>query len=268
MLKTPLINVMTKAVLKASKGVLRDFGEVDKLQVSKKGVANFVTDADTRTEKILIDELSYARKNFSFLTEETGEIDGEQEGDHLWIIDPIDGTTNFIHAIPYFCISVAAAKRHADGRIEPIAGVIYDPVHDELFVAEKDEGAYLNGHKIRVSRREEDVIFSSASPRAYRDNYEEVESTLHRVTSSGATVRCSGAAALDLAYIAAGRLDGVWYHSLKAWDMAAGMVLINEAGGLVTDIHGNPDAIASGSIIATNGVVQTSLSGMVQNKAA
>lgn len=268
MLKTPLINVMTKAVLKASKGVLRDFGEVDKLQISKKGVANFVTDADTRTEQILIDELSYARKNFSFLTEETGEIDAEQEGDHLWIIDPIDGTTNFIHAIPYFCISVAAAKRHGNGHIEPIAGVIYDPVHDELFVAEKDEGAYLNGHKIRVSRRTDDVIFSSASPRAQRDNYDQVERTLRCVTSSGATVRCSGAAALDLAYVAAGRLDGVWYHSLKSWDMAAGMVLINEAGGRTSDIEGGADPIAHGSIIASNGAVQTSLSGMVQNKAA
>lgn len=268
MLKSPLVTVMSKAVLKAAKGVVRDFGEVDKLQISKKGIANFVTSADTRTEQILIDELSYARKNFSFVTEESGELAAQEAGDHVWIIDPIDGTTNFIHAIPYFCISVAAAKKLENGQLQPIAGVIYDPIHDELFAAALEEGAYLNGHRIRVSRRDDDMLFSTAAPRKYREDYEQAESTLHRVTASGATVRCSGAAALDLAYVAAGRLDGVWYHRLQPWDMAAGMILITEAGGMVTTMQGDEDCLGQGNIVASNGVVQATLQGLLQYKAA
>lgn len=268
MLNSALINVMTRAVMKASKGLVRDFSEVDKLQISKKGTANFVTSADLRTEKILIEELSHARKYFGFITEESGVIEGSDSDGHVWIIDPIDGTTNFIHAIPYFCVSVAAAKKQADGSLDVIAGVIYDPIHDELFTAEKGLGAELNGHRLRVSPRTEDLLLSTTAPRRSRENYDEVEQTLQRVTASGATVRCSGAAALDLAYVAAGRYDGIWYHTLKQWDIAAGLLMVSEAGGRVTAIDGSNAMLESGSIVASNGKIHSLLQGMLIQKAA
>lgn len=257
MVQSANITVMSDAARKASRGLLRDFGELDKLQVSKKGVANFVTNADIRTEKILREELEKARKNYGFLMEESGSV--ETESDFRWVIDPLDGTSNFIHAIPYFCISIALEKRNADGAFEPIAAIIYDPIHDELFAAEKDKGATCNGYRLKVSRREQDVLFSTAAPVKWKDNYDEANKMLERVTSNGAQVRCSGAAALDLAYVAAGRYDAIWYHHLQPWDIAAGMLLVREAGGIVTEFSGQTKMTDAGSLIASNGVIHSSL---------
>lgn len=260
------MNVMTQAVLKAAKPLVRDFSEVDRLQVSKKGTANFVTNADIRTERILMEELGHARKSYGFITEESGDL-AEGAFEDVWIIDPIDGTTNFIHAIPYFCISVAAAKRVGDN-YDVQAGVIYDPIHDEMFVAEKGQGARLNNHRLQVSQREHDLFFSTAAPRMTHTNFNEVETTLRRVSSTGATVRCSGSAALDLAYVAAGRYDGIWYHNLKIWDIAAGMLIVTEAGGRVCEIGGGSNMLLTGSTTASNGKIHNALQDMLTGKAS
>jgi myo-inositol-1(or 4)-monophosphatase len=245
---SPLLSIMTRAVLKSAKSLVRDFGEVEKLQISKKGASNFVTSSDLRTEKLLVEELSRARPKFGFLTEESGIIEG-QEKTHRFVIDPIDGTTNFMRAIPYFCVSVAAQQMTESGW-ESIAGVIYDPIHDELFTAEKNQGATVNNYKLRVARREEDFVFSTSSPRKYREGYTEILARFERVTDQGAVLRCSGSAALDLAYVAAGRLDGTWYHNLNSWDMAAGELIVREAGGVVSTMEGGKLSGEAGSIIA------------------
>lgn len=255
MLNSPLITVMSTAVRKASKGLLRDFGEVEKLQISKKGAANFVTNADLRTDKLLIEELQRVRPKFGFLTEESGII-GNPNMTQRFVIDPIDGTTNFIHAIPYFSISVAAQERKADGNWETTAGIVYDVIHDEMFMAAKKEGAMMNNQRLRVSQRTEDLLIGTTSPRKGREGYDRTMSTFVRVAESGATIRCSGSAALDLAYVAAGRLDGMWYQRLNIWDMAAGALLVQEAGGKVSGIDGNPlVADDKGSIVASSKIV-------------
>lgn len=259
MAKSALITVMEAAVRKAARGVVRDFGELDKLQVSKKGAANFVTNADIRTDKILIEELSHARPKFSFLTEESGIIEGADKK-HRFVIDPIDGTTNFIHAIPYISVVVAAQKLNDKGAWETIAGVVYDPIVDELFWAEEGRGAWLGNSRMRVSNRREDLLLSTTSPRKSRKNFDEALAAFGRVAASGATVRCSGSAALDLAYVAAGRLDGIWYHRLNSWDMVAGALLVKEAMGMVTDTDGDPAITdGTGSVLATNGLIHREL---------
>lgn len=263
MTNSPLMTVMIAVVRKAARGVVRDFGEMDKLQVSKKGVANFVTNADLRTDKLLIDELSKARPKFGFLTEESGVI-GAPTVKHRFVIDPIDGTTNFIHAIPYISISVAAQQRKDDGSWETIAAIVYDPIHDELFTAELGKGALMDNHRLRVSQRREDLLLSTSSPRKGRENYAQTLQAFERVTDTGATVRCSGSAALDLAYVAAGRLDGIWYQRLNIWDFAAGALLVKEAGGMTTSIDGSPLATDDkGSVLATNGLIHKTLHGLV-----
>jgi myo-inositol-1(or 4)-monophosphatase len=254
-----LITVMTAAVRKAARGVVRDFGEIEKLQVSKKGAANFVTSADLRTEKLLVEELQHARPKFSFLTEETGQI-GNPTAKNRFVIDPIDGTTNFIHAIPYIAITVAAQERDANGQWQTTAGIIYDPVHDELFWAEKGRGAYLDRLRLRVSQREEDIVLSTSSPRKWREGYKETLHAFERVIDHGATVRCSGSAALDLAYVAAGRLDGMWYSRLNCWDMLAGSLLVSEAQGLISATDGSPVITDDrGSVLASNGRIHATL---------
>jgi myo-inositol-1(or 4)-monophosphatase len=258
MSQSALITVITNAILKAAKPLRRDFGEVDKLQVSRKGTANFVTNADIRTEKILIEELQHARKQFGFLTEESGVV-GDPNADFRFVIDPIDGTTNFIHAIPYFCVSVGVEKRLANGDYEVIAGVIYDPIQDEMFVTEKGMGATVNNRKLKVSGRTDELLLATVAPRTSRPNYPEVEAAFHRITSAGATVRCAGAAALDLAYVAAGRYEGIWYHHLQPWDIAAGLLLVQEAGGIITEIDGGSAMMQSGSVLASNGHIHRSL---------
>jgi len=212
------LNIMIKAAEKASKSIIRDFGEIEKLQVSKKGPRDFVTKTDKHVEKILIEELSKIKKNYSFLTEETGFIKNKDK-ENIWIIDPIDGTTNFLHGIPHFAISIAFKSKD-----ELLSGLIFDPIKDEMFFAEKDKGAFLNNQRLRVSNKNltNDCLFSSNN---------------EGVKFSNLNMRCSGSAALDLAYVASGRLDGYFQNKINIWDVAAGVLMINEAGGLVNDIH-------------------------------
>ena len=211
------LNIMIKAAEKASKSVIRDFGEVEKLQVSKKGPYDFVTKTDKHVEKVLIEELSKIKKNYSFITEETGTIKNKDK-DNIWIIDPIDGTTNFLHGIPHFAICIAHQSKN-----EILSGLIFDPIKDEMFFAEKDKGAFLNNQRLRVSKKNslDDCLFSS--------NHEGLK-------FSNLNMRCSGSAALDLAYVASGRLDGFFQNKINLWDVAAGALLIKEAGGIVNDI--------------------------------
>jgi myo-inositol-1(or 4)-monophosphatase len=208
---------MIKAVEKASKSIIRDFGEIEKLQVSKKGPRDFVTKTDKHVEKILIEELSKTKKNYSFLTEETGFIKNKDK-ENIWIIDPIDGTTNFLHGIPHFAISIAFKSKD-----ELLSGLIFDPIKDEMFFAEKDKGAFLNNQRLRVSNKNslEECLFSSNN---------------EGVKFSNLNMRCSGSAALDLAYVASGRLDGYFQNKINLWDVAAGALMIKEAGGIVNHI--------------------------------
>ncbi len=212
------LNIMIKAAEKASKSVIRDFGEVEKLQVSKKGPRDFVTKTDKHVEKILMEELSKTKKNYSFLSEEVGSIENKDK-DNIWIIDPIDGTTNFLHGIPHFAICLALESKK-----EIISGLIYDPIKDEMFYAEKNKGAYLNNQRLRVSNKNliDECLFSS--------NHEGVK-------FSNLNMRYSGCAALDLAYVASGRLDGFFHNKINIWDVAAGALLVEEAGGIVNDLH-------------------------------
>ncbi|MDC3173996.1 inositol monophosphatase [Candidatus Pelagibacter sp.] len=228
------LNIMIKAAEKASKSIIRDFGEIEKLQVSKKGPHDFVTKTDKHVEKILIEELSKTKKNYSFLTEETGVIKNKDR-ENTWIIDPIDGTTNFLHGIPHFAISIALRSKN-----ELLSGLIFDPIKDEMFFAEKDKGAFLNNQRLRVSHKNslEDCLFSSNN---------------EGVKYSNLNMRCSGSAALDLAYVASGRFDGYFQKKINLWDVAAGALLIKEAGGIVNDINkfdiNNIDIKASSSSI-------------------
>ena len=210
------LNIMIKAAEKASKSVIRDFGEIEKLQVSKKGPYDFVTKTDKHVEKILIEELSKKKDNYSFLSEETGFIN-KKDKNNVWIIDPIDGTTNFLHGIPHFAICIALQSNK-----EIVSGLIYDPIKDEMFFAEKNMGAFLNNYRLKVSSKNsvEDCLFSS--------NQEGVK-------FSNLNMRCSGCAALDLAYVASGRLDGFFHNNINLWDIAAGSLLVKEAGGVVND---------------------------------
>jgi len=243
---------MSEAAIKAGKGLIRDFGEIDQLQISKKGTSNFVTNADVRTEKFLQAELKKARPDFGFLLEEGGAIAGKDK-EHRWIIDPLDGTSNFIHAVPYFCISIALEKT-MNGRSEIVAGVIYDPIHNELFSAEKGKGAHMNERRILVSKRSEmeDALLVLGNPKHTAKENKDTFRLLDTLLQSKATLRHFGATALDLAYIAAGRLDACWYYSIQPWDIAAGMLLVQEAGGIVTTFDGGPVESLSGSLLASN----------------
>ena len=211
---SPNLNLMIKASEKASKILIRDFGEVEKLQVSLKGPNNFVTNADRKVEKIIIEELEKSKKNFSFLTEETGFIKNKDK-DNFWIIDPIDGTTNFLNGVPHFCISIALLFEK-----EIIAGVIYDPIKDEIFYAEKNGGSFLNNKSIRVSKK------NNISSCLYGVNFK-------KNLPENLIIRNTGSAALDLAYVSCGRFDGCFQKNVNLWDIAAGTVLIKEAGGIV-----------------------------------
>ena len=245
---SPLITVMINAARKASRAIRRDFGEVESLQVSQKGPANFVTRSDQRAEQTIREELLKARPQWSFLMEESGRIDGVDTG-HCWIVDPIDGTTNFIHGIPHFAISIAL--RRAD---EIIAGIIYNPITDELFAAERGRGAYLNDRRMRVAARRDmhDAVIAGGIPHFGRGDHVQFRRELARVQARAAGIRQFGAAALDLAFVAAGRFDGYWERGLKAWDIAAGIVIVREAGGMAGDIDGAPDVLATGDIMAAN----------------
>lgn len=238
-MKSPLLTVMSNAAIKAGNGLLRDFGEVDQLQVSRKGPANFVTKSDLRSEKVLVSELKKARPDFGFLLEEQGEIAGK-DSSHRFIIDPLDGTSNFIHAVPYFCISIALEKREGN-KSDLLAAVIYDPIHNELFCAEKGKGATVNDRRLQVSGREllEEAMLATGSPRQAQGDAQ-ISGQMARAAAQTGFVRYTGSSALDLAYVAAGRYDGCWFSGLKPWDAAAGLLLIQEAGGMASDLDGKP----------------------------
>ena len=246
--RSALLNVMAAAATKAARGLVRDFGEIENLQVSKKGTADFVSNADRKAEKVIVRELLKARPRYGFLLEEGGEIEGTDTSNR-WIVDPLDGTTNMLHGIPHFSISIALER---DG--EPVAGVIHEPVYDQMFWAEKGQGAYLNGRRIRVSARRslEESLFATGIPFAGRKDHGRFLKQLGAVMAVSAGVRRFGSAALDLAYVAAGRYEGFWEIGLHPWDLAAGIVLVREAGGFTSDFDGGNAMMASGEIIAAN----------------
>jgi len=246
--RSPLINVMVSAVMKASRTLRRDFGEVEHLQVSQKGPADFVSMADKKAEETLYEELRHARPDFGFLMEEGGEVKGKRD-DIRFIIDPLDGTTNFLHGIPHFSLTVAVEERG-----EITAGVIYAPLTDELFWAEKGQGAYLNDTRLRVSARHklETAVLATGIPFKGRGDHAKFIAEVQEFMPSVAGVRRFGAATLDLAYVAAGRFDGFWEADLQPWDIAAGILLVREAGGYVTDMKGGSTMLKTGNIVAAN----------------
>jgi myo-inositol-1(or 4)-monophosphatase len=257
------MNVLHQAVQKAGRRLLRDFGEVENLQVSSKGPGDFVSQADLRAEQTLKEELSKARPNWAFLGEEGGDSPGAEGGEweYRWVVDPLDGTTNFLHGIPQWAVSVGVEKRLEDGKTELVAGCIYNPAMNELFWAEKGAGAFLNDKRLRVSGRREMVnaLFSTGIPFAKTRHKAEFALTLTRLMPQVSGVRRFGSAALDLAWVAAGRYEGFWELGLNKWDVAAGIVLVREAGGIVTDPQGGEGFYETGWIVAGNPHLQPKL---------
>ena len=244
-----LLNVMIGAARKAARGLKRDFGEVEALQVSKKGAADFVTAADLKAEEVLVEALSTARPGYGFLAEERGVVEGTDKT-HTWIIDPLDGTTNFLHGIPHFAINIALER---EGQI--VAAVTYNPIHEELFWAERGKGAFLGSERrIRVAARKvmDETLLATGIPFAGRTGHAQFLKELHQVAPRVAGVRRFGSAALDLAWVAAGRYDGYWERNIQPWDVAAGLLLVHEAGGKVTTIDGEGDPLQAKSVLASN----------------
>lgn len=255
MARSALLNVMVQAAIKAGKSLSRDFGEVQNLQVSVKGPGDFVSQADMKAEKLVREELLKVRPTYGFLGEEGEEIKGT-DGAHRWIVDPLDGTTNFLHGIPQFAVSIALERND-----EIVAGVIFNPATDELFTTEKGGGAFMNDRRIRVAARKvlSDCVIGCSIPHLGRTNHGKALVELRHVMGEAAGLRSMGAAALDLAYVAAGRFDGYWQSGLNAWDIAAGMLLIREAGGFVSDMTGGNDSLNRGDIVAGNEYIKKSL---------
>ena len=260
MAHSALLNVMIGAARKAARGLKRDFGEVENLQVSVKGPANFVTAADRRAEETLRTELAKARPGYSFLGEEGGKTEGSDQT-HTWIVDPLDGTTNFLHGIPQFAISIGLER---SGTI--VAGLVYNPVTDEMFTAERGKGAFLNDRRIRVAGRRSlaDAVIACGLPHHGRGDLELGLKELGAVQDKVAGLRRFGAAALDLAWVAAGRIDGYWERNLQPWDMAAGILLVREAGGFVSDIDGTDALFTKRHIVVGNEIVQRELQKLVK----
>ena len=258
--RSPIINVMAGAALKAARGLIRDFGEVEQLQVSIKGPGEFVSSADLRAEKVLRTELTKARPGYGLMMEESGDTPGSDRR-HRWIVDPLDGTTNFLHGIPHFAISIGLER---DGEI--VAGVIYEPLRDELFWAEKGGSAFLNDRRLRVSARRNlgDALIGTGMPFNGRGDHGRYLATLAPVMAATSGVRRQGAASLDLAYVAAGRLDGYWEFGLSPWDIAAGILIVREAGGYVTDLAGGHGMLESGDVLAANDHLHLPLAGMLK----
>jgi len=250
-----LLNVMITAARKAARALKRDFGELEKLQVSLKGPANFVSAADRRAEETLHAELMKARPGYGFLGEEGGHRDGADKT-HTWIVDPLDGTSNFLHGIPQFAISMALKR---EGTV--VAGLIYNPANEEMFVAERGKGAFLNEQRIRVAARKrlDDAIIACGLPHRGRGDIELSRRETGAMQEKVAGLRRFGAAALDLAWVAAGRLDGYWERDLKPWDMAAGLIMVREAGGFVSDCDGGDAVFEKGHIAAGNETIQKEL---------
>ena len=259
-----LMNVMLGAARKAGRSLARDFGEVQQLQVSLKGPANFVSAADTRAEDILHKELAHARPGYSFLFEERGAVAGA-DSTHRFIVDPLDGTTNFLHGIPLFAISIALER---DGEL--VAGVIYNPASAEVFTAERGKGAYLNDRRLRVAARTElaDCVVVTGIPHRGKADQDVFLREAQAVMAATAGIRRTGAAALDLAWVAASRFDGYWERNLRAWDLAAGIVILREAGGYVSDIDGKDRMLDKGSVVSGNETIHRKLLKLVKTAAA
>lgn len=256
---SPLIQVMSQAAEKAGRALLRDFGEVENLQVSRKGPADFVTTADKKSEEILHDRLSLARPDFGFLMEESGEI--KSKGDTRWVIDPLDGTSNFLHGVPHWSISIAAQKGDAI-----IAGVVFDPLRDEMFWAEKGTGAYLNSKRLRVSGRDEleQALITISTTLKVKRQIPQFIKELEVIANAAPGVRRMGSAALDLSYIAAGRCEAFWGRNLKIWDIAAATLMVTEAGGFVTDAKGGQNFLSGESLLATNSKLHIKMAKLIK----
>jgi len=253
--RSAIINVMVQAAMKAGRTLARDFGEVQNLQVSLKGPGDYVSQADRRAEEILYTELSRARPGYAFLMEERGVVEGSDD-QHRWIVDPLDGTTNFLHGIPIFAISIALERQ---GQI--VAGVIYNPAMDELYTAERGGGAFMNDRRLRVAARRNlsDTVVGTGIPHLGRGHHGRALVDLRNVMGEVAGIRRLGSAALDLAYVAAGRMDGFWEDWLAPWDMAAGILLVREAGGFASDRAGAQEMFDNGSIVAGNEAIHKAL---------
>src|ERR1700755_372312 len=255
MLYSALINVMVKAARRAGRSLKRDLGEIEHLQVSLKGPANFVSLADKRAEEMLYTDLAKARPGYGFLGEEGGTREGSDKS-HTWIVDPLDGTTNFLHGIPQFAISIALAR---EGTV--IAGVIYNPANDELYIAERGKGAFLNDQRLRVAGRRKlnEYVGACGLPHIGRGANVVAMMELEALKDKCAGSRRFGAASLDMAYVASGRLDGYWERNLQPWDMAAGQIMIREAGGVVSGFAGDDDPLKTGHLICGNEFVHREL---------
>jgi myo-inositol-1(or 4)-monophosphatase len=254
MINSALMNVMVKAARRAGRSLKRDLGEIENLQVSMKGPANFVSLADKRAEEMLYADLTKARPGYGFLGEEGGIREGTDKS-HTWIVDPLDGTTNFLHGIPQFAVSIGLAR---EGQV--IAGLIYNPANDELYMAEKGAGAFLNDTRLRVAGRKQlnECVIACGLPHIGRGDHELSRREMTELQPKVAGLRRFGAASLDLAFVAAGRLDGYWERNLQPWDVAAGIILIKEAGGTVGDINGG-DLLTTGNVVAGNEFVHGAL---------
>ncbi len=261
MIRSALMNVMTAAAVKAGRGLKRDFGEVENLVVSVKGPGDFVTLADKKAEKTLFEELARARPGYGFLMEEGGAVPGTDLA-HRWIIDPLDGTTNFLHGLPIFAISVALER---DGQL--VAGLVYNPATDDMFVAERGQGAWCNNRRLRVAPRaalSEALVACGIPHLGKARQHPRFKEELAAVIARANGVRRLGAAALDLAYTAAGRFDAYWERDLQPWDMAAGVVLVREAGGFVTDLDDSDAMLAKGHLCAGNDALRRALLALVR----
>lgn len=261
MIRSALMNVMTAAALKAGRALKRDFGEVENLVVSLKGPGDFVTAADRKAEKTLFEELSKARPGYGFLMEESGAVEGTDKA-HRWLIDPLDGTTNFMHGLPIFAISIALEREGA-----LVAGLVYNPATDDMFVAERGQGAWHNNRRLRVAPRRDfsDALVGCGVPHLGKaKSHPRFKAELAAVMARALNVRRLGAASLDLAFVAAGRLDAFWERGLNAWDVAAGIVLVREAGGFVSDLDGRDAMLSKGEACAGNEAMHKTLLALVK----
>ena len=255
------LNVMIKAARRASRGLLRDFGEVENLQVSSKSAGDFVSKADTKAEKIIKEELTEARPNYGWLGEESEEETGA-DPTRRWIVDPLDGTSNFLHGIPHWAISIGL-----EHKTEIVSAVIYDPIKDEMFTAEKGQGAWLNDKRLRVSDRKSmiEMLFATGMPFGGKEGLEDTLDEIKNLMPKCAGIRRNGAAALDLAYVAAGRLDGYWERGLSAWDIAAGILIVKESGGLIEGFKDTDLPIETGELICSNNFIFTNFSKIIRD---
>ena len=261
-LNSPQINLIVKACLKASRSLIRDFGEIENLQVSTKGPGDFVTSADRITEKILIDELQKAHPEYGIITEETGIIN-DSNIKNRWVIDPIDGTMNFLNGVPQFAISIGYEE---DGDVK--CGVVFNPILNEMFCAEKGNGAYLNNSRIRVSNKKDikNALIVTGGPKGASKIKDKIFSEYINVSKNVSNVRKFGSAALDLAYVACGRFDGYWQRELNYWDIAAGLIILKEAGGFVDFFEEDKNLPLKKNILATNSNIHEDLRGLINKK--